>query len=41
MFEKYQGPIQSSKNSLNDRKIDGAKLLLLLITTLLDIFKAF
>ena len=32
--EKYLGPKQSPRNSYNDRKIDGAKLLLSLITTL-------
>ena len=35
--EKYRGPKQSPKNSHKDRKIDGAKLLLSLITATLTI----
>ena len=37
----YQGPKQSPMNSHNDRKIDGGKLLLSLLTTLKNIFNAF
>ena len=36
--EKYGGPKQSPTNSHNDRKIDGAKLLLSLTLVLLRVF---
>ena len=39
--EKYRDPKQSPTNSHNDRKIDGAKLLLSFIITILDILMHF